>query len=1386
MAKVLPIGQPVNDAERKAIGFLRDRLPDGWLVIHNFEMRKHNEVFEIDVAIIAPHAVYLVDIKGTGGNIDVIGSKWYPEGRQPFVSPLAKLRSHAKVLHNIITDSNPGQHELRKVYVHAAVLLTADDATLTDRDGRDSPDVTDIKHCLKYFQDKSKTPSHFLDDIQPYVSHVAKVITGRGKPKNTATVFREWQVEERLGGTDRYTEYRAKHSLLGKNGGQARLRIYQADPYQDEASRKEELLRISNAYRAVAHMPTHANILAVKDFFPTEEEDRFVLVTEDTPGQVLRLHIIKQSLALTFDQKLQVMHGVLAALNHAHHYEVIHRNLTPDDIIVSKGGIARITGFDYARVGKNRTSTIAYQIANDLEDEYQAPECYKDPTQASISSDLYSAGLIFYELLTGETPFESTDQMLEADGKFPLKASELNSDLPVGIDEWLQKFCEFDPEDRHLSAAVADKALEAIILPEAAGEILVSAAKNAASPPLTAEMLLDLPQDFILAERFRIQRKLGTGGFGVTYKVFDAFGDVVRVIKLVTKDRLSVYERMRKEYKALSALPEHHHVVKVIWADRLTDTERTPYIVFEYLDGLDVSDMMDADTLSLNDCVRIVRETAEGLAHLHKNGVYHQDIKPSNLLWTDSGVRIIDFNVSVKADDTHAGGGGTKRYIPPDYDFTVEPQEQDRIDRDLYALGITLYECLTAGKYPFSELNPPLNTPPRDIRQFKGGSELTQTFINFIEKLIAPNRADRFASTEELLSALSMITQFRNTTADNLGIVAVTAGIPVSFASDRTNFNPYVSYLLTLFSQSKVSNAGTRGLDEIGKATYIPTLLDEKLIPSLLAGEQKLVIISGNAGDGKTAFIQQFESVLKSKGATMQRGTNGALFRLNEHTFQSNYDGSQDEGNEQNDDVLSKFFAPYAGKGSAAWPDAQTRIIAINEGRLVDFLIEHSDKFELLSKIVQQGLNAMPEPVFGVMTINLNMRSVVAGSGEKDSIMERMLERMIQQDYWSACESCDIKERCYIRHNIQTFQDDVAGAKVVERLKYLYTITHFRSRMHITMRDLRSALSFMLVGVRNCDEIHSLYQNGGEEVQNLILDSYYFNSWMGGSNANQDRFISLLREIDMADVSNPTLDRHLGMFSPRAKSGNRFSFGTRGDYDDVIIDTLYHALPRDYSSGNRTNLMGRHHRYLSHLRRRYFFECRGNNESDWMDMLPYKGVNSFVKTVQDVAENTNKSAEQYILAINRGEGLTAPESLGNQLALRVRHVEKGTIRSYRLFDGECFSIQRIRDGGNAYLEYLPDSLLLVYRSDQNGQSASMKINLDVHEMLTRLNSGYIPNIEEQEGFYLSLSVFKNILAAAPYQEVLLTENGVEFYQIRRDDQSVLHMERIERRGAVEY
>ena len=845
---------------------------------------------------------------------------------------------------------------------------------------------------------------------------------------------------------------------------------------------------------------------------------------------------------------------------------------------------------------------------------------------------------------------------------------------------------------------------------------------------------------------------------------------MLRVIKLVTKDRQSVYERLRREYKTLTQLPDHPHVVKVIWADRFNDQKQTPYIVFEYIEGLDISGLISAESLSLEDSVQIVRQAAEGLEHLHKHNIYHQDVKPSNLLWTKNGVRIIDFNVAVSEKDDLQSDGGTRRYIPPDYNYN-EPSRDDRIDRDLYSLGITFYECLT-GNYPFDEQKPPLNGQPKDPRQFKGCENLNSSLIHLLNRMIAPQRKDRYPSVEAFLKELDQIKNYRSVLTTGEIISGHKLPTTLVLNPDRPNSNPFVTHLLTLYSQSKVSNAGTRGLDNIGKETYVPTYLDEHLIPSLLKGEFRLVIVTGNAGDGKTAFIQQFEQLAIEHGAQIKRKANGVEFQLKGHTYKSNYDGSQDEGDEQNDLVLQKFFSPFKGEDPAEWPSDQTRIIAINEGRLVDFFHENKLDFPLLEKYVEQGL-AGRENSDGVSVINLNLRSVVSDPiVGKDSIFERLIQKMTEKKYWLACENCDMKDRCYVFHNARTFQDTTAGPKVIERLKMLYTIVHLQNRMHITMRDLRSALAFMLVGTRDCDSIHQLYQNGGEKNQIKILDGFYFNAWIGGSEGSEDRLISLLRGIDVSQVSNPELDRQLGFLVPNAKSLSRFNFSTRSIYDDALLTSLYQQLPCDYSSKNRQHLMEKHRIYISQLRRRYFFECRDN---EWMDMLPYKSIDTFLSFIKNPSLIRREDVEKVLQAINRGEGLNDPKKLGNQLALRVRKVEKGTIRSYRLFDGNLLSLSsNLGTTNHPFLEFLPQNLIFHY-ADGTNHAASLIINLDTFEMLTRLNKGYRPSVEEEEGFYLSLSIFKNVLSAAPYQEVLLTEDNYNFFKIQRDESGVLHL-----------
>ena len=140
-------------------------------------------------------------------------------------------------------------------------------------------------------------------------------------------------------------------------------------------------------------------------------------------------------------------------------------------------------------------------------------------------------------------------------------------------------------------------------------------------------------------------------------------------------------------------------------------------MVFEYVAGTGVGELLDAGALALEDVKRIADDTLGGLEHLHASGVFHRDIKPSNLLWTDQGVRIIDFNVAVHEDDAEARAGGTRRYMPPDVELGETLTREEEIDRDLYALGITLYECVT-GKYPWTEATPPPKVTPRDPHDY--------------------------------------------------------------------------------------------------------------------------------------------------------------------------------------------------------------------------------------------------------------------------------------------------------------------------------------------------------------------------------------------------------------------------------------------------------------------------------------------------------------------------------------------------------------------------------------------------------------------------------------------------------------------------------------------
>ena len=540
--------------------------------------------------------------------------------------------------------------------------------------------------------------------------------------------------------------------------------------------------------------------------------------------------------------------------------------------------------------------------------------------------------------------------------------------FPEGFDAWLQSLCAEKAFDRP-KAKEAMEGLERLLNPPAPGP----QPEGEAEPEETPLDVKNLQPGMVLDEQYSVEKFLGKGSFGVAYKVIDTLGDMPRAIKIITDDRVSVVARMKQEYRTLLRVPDHSRIVKVVHASVL-NPGGYPFMVFEYVDGTDVKALIAERRISLPDAVTMAVQAAEGLVHLHASHVTHGDIKPGNLLWTNEGVKILDFNVSVLAGDPNARGGGTKRYLPPDLDLEGPESEADRQDRDVYALGITLYEAVT-GQYPWVEVNrPPPNTVARDPRVIGGFEDISQKLVEVMLKSIAPRRIDRFPSAAEMLKALRAVTMLRQLNPEKEKALSTEslkqladAGVPAP------NSNPFVNYLLTLYSQSQRSNAGTRGLDAMGRRIYVETELDRTLRPAVLKGDFRLVVISGNAGDGKTAFIQQVETDAKRSGAilTPLASGNGASFTLNGRAFLSNYDGSHDEGEKVNDEVLVQFFAPFEGNDLTKWSKDQTRLLAINEGRLVDFLEQNGKKYPRLTELLARGFKT-GQPEDGVAVANLN------------------------------------------------------------------------------------------------------------------------------------------------------------------------------------------------------------------------------------------------------------------------------------------------------------------------------------------------------------------------------------------------------------------------------
>ena len=589
------------------------------------------------------------------------------------------------------------------------------------------------------------------------------------------------------------------------------------------------------------------------------------------------------------------------------------------------------------------------------------------------------------------------------------------------------------------------------------------------------------------------------------------------------------------------------------------------------------------------------------------------------------------------------------------------------------------------------------------------------------------------------------------------------------------NHNPHIDEFLTFFSQSERSTGGTRGYDP---KTYVETKLDANLTPAIFDSKTKLVILSGNAGDGKTAYIQRVEERAKVEGAQSFRQTdNGSSFTLNGVTFHTLYDGSQDFQGTNNDDVLAGFFKEFEGDKPPT--GLFTKVIAVNEGKLRDFILSKRE-YKWLGKQVHHYLsyeNFIPHD--SLIFVNLNSRSVVEPEDSSDSILDKLLDRLIDIDneggFWMHCapENCAFAERCYIKYNVDSLRDPKKGPIIRQRLKRLILAVHFRKTRHITMRDLRSILSFVLFNKFTCQQLQGDLGAGAP-----VLQRFYYNAIFDGQ--ENDRIAQLLSQLDVGAVGNPKLDNFINFRNPEDSE----SLGLYIQPERVTPADLPHLVFvfKNRPEGTLDTDPTRHENaraYHASVRRKLYFEgdeakLRARGLPRWKELLPYRQFDRFMEFIITKADPQGLLRNQLTLAVSKSERIYN-ETVGREsLCLRSGGSRRVQTKAFYAFPATDFQLAVEEVGKKAaYIEYL--SNCIYYRP--HDKIAALEIPLDLFEVLCRIQEGYIPTASEIRTFFLNLDMFKRRLACRPSERIILTDDTT-LYEIKRTPDLKLAMSKL--------
>ena len=499
----------------------------------------------------------------------------------------------------------------------------------------------------------------------------------------------------------------------------------------------------------------HSGVAQVIDAAIEERTGEPYAVVEYVEGRSLgdvRSRAVQMGQSIAWADAVAVGTLIAEALAHVHERQdpagralsIVHRDLSPQNVMMSFTGDAKIIDFGTARGLNRRCHTVAGVVF--AKPGYVAPEVANgDSGDARV--DLYALGVMLWELCAGRRFLQGYANVHMAavarNGKDLPPLAELIG-APADLDVILAKLTAFDRETRYAGGGAAARDLARVLsaappltngersVRARAAELvkslfpgepsrsrnefarLVVAARDVRGPlvapkTVAAKATPAGEEDLLPGTRYRLLREIGRGGSSVVYEA--EHQDLGRKVALKVLDREpsaseELSARFRREARALSRL-SHEGLLAVHDFGQAEDGRL--FAASELLSGETLEAFLTREKgLDWREALSLVGQTLAALSVAHEAGVIHRDLKPANLfLLEGGGLKILDFGLAKSRDDLGMIGtfaterAGFTLFGTPEY-MAPEQAASGQVDAraDLYALGCVLYEMLT-GRLPF-------------------------------------------------------------------------------------------------------------------------------------------------------------------------------------------------------------------------------------------------------------------------------------------------------------------------------------------------------------------------------------------------------------------------------------------------------------------------------------------------------------------------------------------------------------------------------------------------------------------------------------------------------------------------------------------------------------